>query len=248
MILTPFQKGIISGSVSCIVCSPFDVLRTRYQISGKSLPVIDTYSALFRKEGISLIRTGIKSNMCCIPVWWGLYHQTYTLLKTKNVWIGWDAFIAGNVSSLITNPLFVLRTRMLSGLYGEHVSQNVVNMIKTDRLRLFTKGYLSTVAHNCQLSVIMPLFDCGKENLSNKESKYYTYQIMLISAVSKFIGGSIFYPTEVIRSRIRQSSGKMSFKDVIFNKSFKPFSGYKVHTIRSIPATVSALTVYELLK
>ena len=31
-------------------------------------------------------------------------------------------------------------------------------------------------------------------------------------------------------------------------ESFKPFSGYKVHTIRSIPATVSALTVYELLK
>ena len=44
-------------------------------------------------------------------------------------------------------------------------------MIKTDRLKLFTKGYLSTVVHNCQLSVIMPLFDWGKENLSNEESK-----------------------------------------------------------------------------
>ena len=41
---------------------------------------------------------------------------------------------------------------------------------------------------------------------------------------------------------------KMKFKDVITSASFKPFSGYKVHTIRSIPATVSALTVYELLK
>jgi hypothetical protein len=248
MIYTPFQKGIISGSVSCIVCSPFDVLRTRYQISGTSLPIIETYSTLFKKEGTTLIKTGIKSNIYCIPIWWGMYHHTNNFLKSKNVWIGWDAFIAGNISSLVTNPLFVLRTRMLSGLYGDRISTNIVNMIKTDGVKIFTKGYMSTVIHNGQLSVIMPLFDWGKDNFSNKESKFYTYQIMVISAIAKFIGGSIFYPTEVIRSRIRQSSKQMNFKEVIYCASFKPFSGYKVHTIRSIPATVSALTVYELLK
>ena len=244
---TPFEKGIISGIVSSVFCSPLDVLRTRYQISGESRPLISNYRKILKTEGSQVIKTGILSNVCCVPIWWGFYHHINNDLKQRGLPIGVDIFIAGNISSFITNPLFIMRTRMLSGMYNDHVIKNIFRIAKVDRMRSFTKGYLTTVGHNTQLCVVMPLFEWGKVNLTDETNYYYPLHIICISAISKLIGGTIFYPTEVIRARIRQNHGNLNLKEV-FNSSFKPFSGYKAHALRSIPATVCALTTYELLK
>ena len=242
-----FNKGLLSGLFSSIVCSPFDLVKTRYQVSGTNASYISTLRQAYRKEGAGAIYNGFVGNVISVPTWWALYWPLYEQMKKhENLSKGTPAMVAGNIASFILNPVFVLRTRIHNSTSINYMA--LVREMRREKIATFTKGYASTVIHNSQLYINIPLYEYLRANYTSDDDPWKIPKVALFSGFSKMVGGSLIYPVEVIRTRIRESLDPTNIKKVIFDPSFRPFAGYIPYLLRSIPSAASAFVMYEFLR
>jgi len=246
-----FTKGLISGICSSIICSPFDLIKTRYQVSGTKKSYINTLKHTFKNEGAkNALLNGFVGNLISVPVWWAMYWPIYEEIKKyplpSGVPNGIQPMMAGNIASFILNPLFVLRVRIHNNVDTNYI--RLFQELKKENFKVFTKGYFSTIIHNSQLFLNIPLYEYLKGEYTHDNDPWKSPKVALYSGLSKAIGGTLIYPIEVVRTRIRESRTPMSVKSVICNPSFRPFAGYIPYLIRTIPSTAAAFTIYEALR
>jgi hypothetical protein len=242
-----FNKGLFSGLFSSIVCSPFDLVKTRYQVSGTNASYISTIRQAYRKEGMGAFYNGFVGNVISVPIWWALYWPLYEEMKKhESLSKGTQAVIAGNIASLVSNPIFVLRTRIHNSTSTNYMT--LFREMRRERAATFTKGYASTVIHNAQLYINMPLYEFLKENYTSDEDPWRIAKVALFSGFSKMVGGSLIYPIEVVRSRIRDLREPTSIKNIVLDPSFRPYAGYIPYLLRSVPSAASAFVMYEILR
>lgn len=218
-----FLSGFFSGSTKVLIGYPFETIKSKKQLNIK----YDIFSpkSLYKGFSIPLILNSTKR---------GLQMSIYEKNSNSNKYLA--GFYSGIISSLIMNPINIIKTNIQTNKYPNIRSQlniNVLyrgNFINIIRETLFTSYYLGT-------------YNNIKQRLPN-ESKYY--------ALSGIISGStlwlFFTPFDTIRTMIYTG---MSYKDIfnIINK--KPFSlwnGCKPMIIKSIPVNMFNMTLYEYLK
>ncbi|CAM9689102.1 unnamed protein product [Choristocarpus tenellus] len=123
----PLISGAGAGLVCSILCSPLDVAKIRIQVQDAVLPrnaprkycgVLPTLTTIWVEEGARGWYKGLAPAMICIPIFWGIYFHVYE--QAKGVFkqaTGQDhhllpAIAAGAITDLVTNPFWVVRTRM----------------------------------------------------------------------------------------------------------------------------------------
>ena len=119
--------GIGSGALSSVRCAPLDMVRTRLQVLGdlKGVPsrtLRQTFVDIFKKEGWTGYFRGLGASLLTVPAFWGCYFPLYDECKRRwsahspstnpSVVHCGSAVMAGAVSDLICNPMFVVRTRL----------------------------------------------------------------------------------------------------------------------------------------
>ena len=242
-----FNKGLFSGLFSSIICSPIDLVKTRYQVSGTNVSYISTLRQVYRKEGAGAIYNGFVGNVISVPTWWALYWPLYQEMKKhESLSKGTQAMVAGNIASLVLNPVFVLRTRIHNSTSTNYIA--LVREMRREKINTLMKGYASTVVHNSQLYINIPLYEFLRDNYTSDDDPWKIPKVALFSGFSKMVGGSLIYPVEVIRSRIRDSREPTNIRKVIFDPTFRPFAGYIPYILRGIPSAASAFVMYEFLK
>lgn len=124
--------GFTAGTVSTLTLHPFDVVKTRLQVSAQKTTISEVLKSL-SKQGIRGFYRGIGPNLGGSSLSWALYFFWYSnikdYLKAKRD-LDWLDYLgasaaAGMLTSLVANPIFVVKTRMLvqsqsnySGLFG----------------------------------------------------------------------------------------------------------------------------------
>ncbi|KAK7431773.1 hypothetical protein QQZ08_001713 [Neonectria magnoliae] len=129
--------GAIGGFTSGIVTCPLDVIKTKLQAQGGYLPVdkgrhvghpkmynglVGTARVIWREEGIRGLYRGLGPIvMGYLPtwaVWFTVYNKSKVWLgdyyDNKNVINFWSSIIAGASSTIVTNPIWVIKTRLMS--------------------------------------------------------------------------------------------------------------------------------------
>ena len=112
---------------------PLEVMKTRIQIQG-AINAKQSYSlrSIFnvaKNEGAVSLYRGFSISLVSIPVFNTIYFPIYELTKNKlKDRFGWQqnevqlyalsAGIAGTICNFITNPLWVVRTRMQSEIFN----------------------------------------------------------------------------------------------------------------------------------
>jgi solute carrier family 25 folate transporter 32 len=136
-------SGAGAGVSSTIICSPLDVVKVRIQVQG-SLGVLK-YSGPFQsirviitEEGIRGLFRGIEPALMTVPLFWGMYFCFYDTFKQKlerqtsfspTVTHLLSAVSAGAIGDIITNPLYVTRTRMQTTvLHHENIAYSNINI------------------------------------------------------------------------------------------------------------------------
>lgn len=121
--------GLAAGGASTIAMHPLDLIKTRMQVTGgRTLSILGT---VYRDHGIRGLYRGLGTNLFGGMLGWGFYFAWYGQIKS---WIGGKRKVlsgaeylvssasAGVLTSVCTNPIWVVKTRMLTTNRGEHLA------------------------------------------------------------------------------------------------------------------------------
>ncbi|ODQ78974.1 hypothetical protein BABINDRAFT_50717, partial [Babjeviella inositovora NRRL Y-12698] len=229
---------------------------------------------------------GIAPNLIGSATAWSLYftlykefkHLSYEQLNHNsqgNAQLSsWDyltcALAAGGTTSFLTNPIWVLKTRILSttkSTPGAYVSllDGIKRILREEGVRGFWKGLTPALISVSQGALQFTIYDTIKfsvfasdTNLApgtlQREVNLSTVQYIYTSAVSKMISTVTLYPFQVIRSRLQGYRDPRAAKTNMFSVSraiwqhegvFGFYKGLAANLIRVVPATCITFVVYE---
>ncbi|KAI5949559.1 FLX1 [Candida jiufengensis] len=211
---------------------------------------------------------------------WGLYFTLYAEFKkdlnlsNKSMNYFLSSTLAGISTSILTNPIWVLKTRILSSSKNsknayKSVIDGIKQMLFQEGILSFWKGCLPSMVQVFQASLQFTIYDNMKnyiiknQQLDNNKNQLglSNWQYLYISATSKIISTLIFYPTQVIKSRLqnfKQNDHNRQYK-ITINKIIKQlylkeggisafYKGLSTNIIRVLPATCITFVVYENVK
>ena len=229
---------------------------------------------------------GLMPNMIGNSVSWALYFMFYGNVKDliragrartnpstklgKQELSGSDYFVASGVAgvltAVLTNPIWVIKTRMLStarnapGAYTSTV-QGSVTLYREEGVKGFYRGLIPSlfgVSHGAiqfmayeQLKNYFALSIRGgsKDGLTNLD-------FLGLSAASKVFAGSITYPYQVVRARLQTYDAGEKYRGAwdVMQKVAKRegitgfYKGMGPNIVRVLPSTCVTFLVYENVK
>lgn len=201
-----FITGFFSNAVAIAVVNPLDVIKSRYQVNKTSNTSVNRIvSDIWKTRGVSGFYQGLMPNTGTSPVFWAVFFQAkkVDLKITDDVFLNKFAtsFVAGNIASTFTNPLFVLKTRFQ---VKSNSRMEIIKDLNRNKLSFF-KGLPSTYINNLKLGLQFPLYDYFKSKTEN---------VVFSSFTSKLICSSLFYPLDLIRVNQRSSNEKLTIKSI----------------------------------
>lgn len=172
--------------------------------------------------------------------------------------------------TITTNPIWVLKTRMLSTIKGSegaypNMYSGVLSIWKSEGVRGFYRGVgismLGTLHGAVQFAVYEPLkqvwsryFTTRKNSGLETGERMSTASTLVLSGTAKIIAGTVTYPYQVIRSRLQAQDADRRFgkgitgvaSNIWQNEGLKGFyKGIAPGVIRVLPATWVTFLVYE---
>ncbi|CAH1118767.1 unnamed protein product [Phaedon cochleariae] len=225
--------GLSGGVASTLVLHPLDVIKLRFavhdgrQTTTKYKGIINAFATIRRQEGIRGLYQGVTPNVCGAGASWGLYFLFYNSLKTwrqrgnedEKLGAGTHLVIAseaGLVTLLITNPLWVVKTRLCLQNYGPAQRYNgmvdcLVKIYRADGFKGYYKGLLPGIFGVSHGAVQFMVY----EELKKYYSHYYnqpistklgTVEYLTFAATSKLVAAALTYPYQVVRARLQNIS------------------------------------------
>ncbi|KAI1389814.1 mitochondrial carrier [Hypoxylon trugodes] len=132
-------SGAVGGFTSGIVTCPLDVIKTKLQAQGGFVPVnkgryvghhkvysglIGTAKVIWKEEGLRGMYRGlgpiILGYLPTWAVWFTVYNKSKVFIAEKKLQKNqfiinfWSSIIAGASSTIVTNPIWVIKTRLMS--------------------------------------------------------------------------------------------------------------------------------------
>ena len=142
--LRPIIAGVIGGGLSTLFLHPLDMLKTRQAVYGGTIrqTLMRSCKSTTAFKGLY---TGVNANILVSATSWGVYFFAFekakSVGKANEVSTVEAAFTAGVVCNLVTNPLSVMRSRMLltdSTKYSS-VAKTFGHIVKSEGCRGFYK-------------------------------------------------------------------------------------------------------------
>jgi solute carrier family 25 folate transporter 32 len=281
--LRAFMASLLAGAgagVMCTtLCAPLDVAKVRTQVQGSVAPLkykgmTHTLSKIYYEEGLSGLYKGLGPALCTVPLFWGIYWTSYERLKvhyaseypgaSSHVHHVGAAVTAGAIGDVITNPFWVVRTRIQTLILHtqSHLPANIgmVQMFKEiyhkEGVRAFYKGLSASFLGLTHVAVQFPLYEYLKKRCRDMRGggDESAVEIVAVSMMAKLTASLLTYPHEVVRSRLQdqradQAAGIVQTVRTILRQEgvMSLWSGLAFNMIRVVPATISTFLSYEYL-
>ena len=209
------------------------------------------------------------------------FHNRPSLLnsrpQTRDALTPLDYFLASGISgtmiTMATNPIWVLKTRMLSSDKGtegayENMWQGARHVWKAEGPKGFYRGAGVSLLGNShgavQFAVYEPLKRVWRKYLARehpqesldgqREEKLGNTATLVISGSAKIFAGTVTYPYQVVRSRLQTYHSEERFGKGITGVATKVwkedgwrgfYRGLGTNIFRVLPATWVTFLVYE---
>lgn len=284
-----FVSSLTATVCGVTVSSPFDVLRTRLQVqkSGNSADVIylnirQSFNKIFKSEGIKGFFRGYKATLMTTPVFHSVYFPLYEsfrwkisqkldLDKSSPKVVAMSSGSAGIIWNVITNPFWLVRTRMQAEVF-RHSSQihysrkyksiigSVYKIYSNEGFFALYAGLSASILGLSHVWIYFPLYEALKSYFKttyhwNDESLSSKF-IVWSSISAKLMTSWITYPHEVVRSRQqdirsfdKQSKGLIQvIKTTFNNEGLRAFyKGFSLNLLRMLPQNAIIFLLYENL-
>ncbi|KAI7901094.1 mitochondrial carrier domain-containing protein [Cokeromyces recurvatus] len=272
--------GAGAGIVSSIVTCPLDVAKTRLQNQSVALPgeklykgTIGTLSRIWQEEGIRGLYRGLGPTILGYLPTWAIYFTAYDYCK--NHWadrlVGhnkeWllhisSAMSAGAASTILTNPLWVIKTRLMTqsewtAYRYKNTLHAFITIAEVEGFRGFYKGLGPSLFGISHVAVQFPLYEKLKIvfNVDHHVSSGSS-AILLASSLSKMAASLATYPHEVIRTRLQNQTKKpYKYKGILHairvmskEEGIRGFyKGLSTNLVRTVPSSAMTILTYEMI-
>ena len=205
------MNAFISGFISTLVTHPLEFLKVNYQNNNVN--------------NVNNVNKGVLINPLTYGLHYSIYYPLYTQLNK------WDnspfvsAFIAQNISNLILNPLWVIRTQRMATDKDYKLIIKSFNFKKT-LYRSIVPNALIGIQSGLSFGILEYLNKTNNDNL------------LLNSFISKTVAGVLTYPVDTVRTIIRVN-GNESIKEIIQSLRINQvFRGLSFYLLKSVPSFV----------
>ncbi|KAL2355604.1 mitochondrial folate transporter/carrier [Cryomyces antarcticus] len=239
--------GAMGGVTSGIVTCPLDVIKTKLQAQGGFRPqqtakgsgsssavyrgMIGTAQTIWRQDGIRGMYRGLGPMLLGYLPTWAVYMSVYDssreyyYTQVENKWSArvFASITAGACSTLVTNPIWVIKTRLMSQVSARatdaarppwHYNSTLDaarKMYTTEGLRAFYSGLSPALLGLTHVAIQFPLYEffkqkftgleMGENNTDDNDSHWLG--ILAATFLSKVCATTATYPHEVLRTRLQ---------------------------------------------
>ncbi|XP_008797620.1 nicotinamide adenine dinucleotide transporter 2, mitochondrial-like [Phoenix dactylifera] len=282
--------GASAGAIAATFVCPLDVIKTRFQVHGlpKMPPparrsvIISSLEHVIKNEGVKGLYRGLSPTITALLPTWAVYFTVYDQLKgllqshvdgNNHFSIGANIIAAsgaGAATSIVTNPLWVVKTR----LQTQAMRPGVVpyrSLLSAFRRIMHEEGFqglysglLPSLAGVSHVSIQFPAYEKIKYYLARRDNttvdKLSPGSVAIASSLSKIVASTMTYPHEVVRSRLQeqgqardtanQYTGVADCIKKVFQKEGIPgfYRGCGTNLLRTTPTAVITFTSYEMIK
>ncbi|KZT60681.1 mitochondrial carrier [Calocera cornea HHB12733] len=221
-----------AGFVSSIIMCPLDVIKTKLQAQTVRhghmdyLGAVGTVKQVLGRNGLRGLYRGLGPTLLGYLPTWAIYFTVYDGFKRtfgvgdrlqeqkryiiSNSWALHiaAAMTAGATGTIITNPLWVIKTRFMTQPHSEPPYRSTLDAIRviyrTEGLAAFYSGLAPSLFGVIHVAVQFPLYERLKAWQIEKTAEPLSYsQLLMCSAVSKAVASVATYPHEVVRTRMQ---------------------------------------------
>ena len=238
--------GAAAGAASAIVTCPLDVIKTKLQGQGGFRPrnhtpsangapsyrgLVGTASIIWQQDGVRGMYRGLGPMLLGYLPTWAVYMTVYgstrdyfyTQADNKTLAQVYASLTAGACSSIVTNPIWVIKTRLMSqvGSMANKDSRTPWHyrgtldafrkMYRAEGLSSFYSGLGPALLGLTHVAIQFPLYEFFKLELtgvemgqsSSSDSSGHSFGILAATFLSKVCATSATYPHEVLRTRLQ---------------------------------------------
>ena len=189
-----------------------------------------------------------------------------------------SAGVAGAVTQILTNPIWVIKTRMMSSDLNSadafpSMSDGAVKVYRKEGLRGFYSGLTMSILGVSQGAVQFAIYDPIKNIYLARQRRAAQHETpdsggggnerlgfkdtMVISTASKLIAQAALYPYQVVRSRLQNHNAEVRFgkgvrgvaRGLWREAGIRGFyRGLGIASARTLPSTWTTFLVYENAK
>lgn len=240
-------SGALAGFVAGVSVCPLDVAKTRLQAQGlnpargKYNGIIGTLSTIVRDEGVPGLYKGLVPIILGYFPTWMIYFSVYENAKQfypqfnkKNFNLdneflnnSMSAFTAGSVSTTLTNPIWVVKTRLmlqtgdgswslvsqqsnperLNKFYYKNTIDAFRKMYKYEGFQVFYSGLVPSLFGLFHVAIHFPVYEKLKKifhcNDLDQTKSQKLFRLIMASSLSKMCASTLTYPHEILRTRMQ---------------------------------------------
>ncbi|OMJ25096.1 Peroxisomal membrane protein PMP47B [Smittium culicis] len=258
--------GAGGGIISMALTYPLITISSRLQVqrsqgsSSEYTGNIDAFKKILKNEGISGLFSGLESALFGAALTNGVYYYffeatkkhlaTFSKRKTMNTVESLiSGAIAGAMTSITTNPIWVINTRLTvkdpnSKAHGSTLEE-FKQIVKNDGFLSLWQGIGPALILVLNPIIQYSLFEQIKNHIA-KSRKLNSLDFFLLGALSKLAATSITYPYIVVKSRMQMRQSKDNsdlrydsitdgFKKILSNEGIKGlYKGIESKLIQSV--------------
>ncbi|KAF2840555.1 calcium-binding mitochondrial carrier protein Aralar2 [Patellaria atrata CBS 101060] len=238
--------GALAGVASGIVTCPLDVIKTKLQAQGafriqgrRTIPrssqvyqgMIGTARVIWTEDGFRGLYRGLSPMLLGYLPTWAVYmtvyesSKDYYYTKLESKWHAriYASITAGACSTLATNPIWVIKTRLMSQVSSRASKQARTpwhykstldaarKMYRAEGIGAFYSGLTPALLGLTHVAIQFPLYEFLKQNFTGLEMGENTPSdkdvhwagILAATFLSKICATSATYPHEVLRTRLQ---------------------------------------------